>query len=119
MLTRKVGFVNRLYLKIANSKVFEKLFGDGAEDKSQAEQDKNNPDSKPPGISEQPPSGPVAEHKEAKNVENQSAPKASTSDYNDYRINFDSEYAIANPVTSHQGIDDLEKFRKVYNRKIE
>lgn len=111
MLTRKVGFVNRLYLKIANSKVFEKLFGDGAADQTPADQDKNK--------SDQQPSGQVVERKDATKAENPIAAKPSTTDYNDYRINFDSEYAIANPVTSHQGIDDLEKFRKVYNRKLE
>jgi hypothetical protein len=39
-------------------------------------------------------------------------------DYNDFRINFDSEYAVANPVTSHEGIEDIYKFREVYNSKL-
>jgi len=39
-------------------------------------------------------------------------------DYNHYRFNFGSEYATANPVTSHEGIDDLEKFREAYNSNI-
>lgn len=85
MLTRNLGFMNNLYNKIADSSLFEKLFGDGGADPSSSKNE-NSKDQ---------------EH-----------------DYNDYRINFDSEYAIANPVTSHQGIDDLEKFRKVYNSKI-
>lgn len=76
-----------LYNRIANSKLFIKLFGDGATDTILTDNDK-------------------------------SKSLAEDYDYNDYRINFDSEYAIANPVTSHQGIDDLEKFRKVYNSKI-
>jgi hypothetical protein len=87
MLTRNLEFMQNLNKKITESKVFEKLFGDGSSKDTPVVDGKDNPTTE--------------------NI-----------DYNHYRINFDSEYAIANPVTSHEGIDDLDKFRKAYNSNI-